>query len=609
VRRQSLGLREQRHVARERPGAALVDLLDRERPEEVLGREPGEAARPAGGGEHVVAAAHVVAVRDRRPGADERRAGGGDAAGDGGRVGGQHGEVFGRVADREVDRLVERVDGQDGAGRGERLPADLGAGGVGELADERVLDLARDPLGGGDHDARGVGIVLGLGQHLGGGEPRVGGVVGEHEHLGGAGGRIDDDVAGDLGLGLGHPAVAGPDDRVDPGHGLGPVGERGDRPGSAEREQPVGPGDGARGEHLGGRASVRPGGRAHDDLPDAGGAGGHDAHEHRARVGRAAAGSVDAGPVHRDRHAGDPHAGFDFDRHLAGDLRRVERADVPGRPLERGAHGRVEAGERFVPRLARHFQRLELDAVEALGHVEQLGVAARTHVGDEPGDDVAHPAVVAEIPLEEVGERGGVEVGEAAPREEREGAGVGGGPEASLGAGARRPPRRCLGRSRHQPLDARHQDPLRPELLQLRDGLVDLIGVDHGVRRDPGAVVEHLDDGRARDPRKDVADLGEARLGHVRHEVPLRLGPQHGLDRGGEHVDLAAHRLVGERGGAGDERGRRVEDGVDFAEPVHPQGRAGRGEIDDDVGDPEVRRDLGGAAHLRDLDGDPQLSK
>ena len=329
--------------------------------------------------------------------------------------------MFGRVPDGEVDPLVERVDGQDGAGRGERLPADLGAGRVGELADECVFDLARDPLGGGDHDARGVGIVLGLGHHLGGGEPRVGGVVGEHEHFGRAGGRIDDDVAGDLGLGLGHPAVSGPDDRVDPGHGLGPVGEGRDRTGSAEREQAVGSGDRARGEHLGGRASVRPGGRAHDDLPDAGSSGGHDAHQHRARVGRAAAGRVDAGPVHRDRHAGHAHAGFDFDRHFARDLRRVERADVPGRPLERGAHGRVEAGERFVPRLARHFQRLELDAVEALGHVEQLGVAARTHVGDEPGDEFAHAAVVAEIPLEEVGERAGVEVGQSAPREEHEG--------------------------------------------------------------------------------------------------------------------------------------------------------------------------------------------
>ena len=297
-------------------------------------------ARPDGG-QHVVAAGHVVAVRHRRPGPDEGGSRRRDPARDTGRVGGHDREVLGRVAHGEVDALVERGDRKDRAGGGERLAADLGPRSLLELPDERSLGFAGDPRGGGDQHARGVRVVLGLGEHLGGDEPRIGPVVGQHEHLGGAGRAVDDHVARDLGFGFGDPAVAGPDDGVHPGHGLGAERERGDRAGAAQGEEPVRAGHPAGGEHLGRGSTVRPGGRAHHHLPHARGPGGHDAHEHGARVGGAAAGRVHAGPLHRNGHPCDPDARLDVHRDVGGDLRGVERRGCCGpRARARPAPGR-----------------------------------------------------------------------------------------------------------------------------------------------------------------------------------------------------------------------------------------------------------------------------
>jgi GTP-binding protein len=72
--------------------------------------------------------------------------------------------------------------------------------------------------------------------------------------------EVDPDVAGDLALGLGHPAVARPDDGVHRGNALGSVRERRDRARPSEREEPVGSGDLGRGEHLLGREARRIGG-------------------------------------------------------------------------------------------------------------------------------------------------------------------------------------------------------------------------------------------------------------------------------------------------------------------------------------------------------------
>ena len=101
------------------------------------------------------------------------------------------------------------------------------------------------PPGPGDQPGQAVGAVLGLHDHVDGGELDRRRVVGHDHDLGRAGERRRHaDDAGHLPLGHGHVDVARPDDDVDRPDGLGAVGHGGDRLGAADAVDLVDAGQG-----------------------------------------------------------------------------------------------------------------------------------------------------------------------------------------------------------------------------------------------------------------------------------------------------------------------------------------------------------------------------
>ena len=90
---------------------------------------------------------------------------------------------------------------------------------------------------------------------------------------------------------------------------------------------------------------------------------------------------------------------------------------------------------------------------------------------------------------------------------------------------------------------------------------------------------------------------------HVGHQVPLAAGAQDRAaaraassstaSRCGWLSRWADSATIEPRGG--------FEHGFDFAQAIHAQGRAGGDKIDDDVGDPDVRRDFRGSGDRNDL--------
>jgi hypothetical protein len=225
-------------------------------------------------------------------------------------------QVLGRVVGGERRRLVVRLRHEHAALRGERLAHHVAALGLGRELGERLLHLLGRLVAHRHAHHGGHRVVLGLRHHLARHGHRVGGVVGDHEQLARARRRVDGAGARHLHLGLGHVGVARADDAVDARHALGAVRHGRHRAGAAQREHPVGAGDGRGGEHHRARQPVGARRRAHHHLLHAGDLGRHHAHEERARVGGAPAGRVHAHAGERVGAAADDHArlGLDLDR-------------------------------------------------------------------------------------------------------------------------------------------------------------------------------------------------------------------------------------------------------------------------------------------------------
>ena len=104
---------------------------------------------------------------------------------------------------------------------------------------------------------------------------------------------------------------------------------------------------------------------------------------------------------------------------------------------------------------------------------------------------------------------------------------------------------------------------------------------------------------------KQVLELAKSARRGVHHQVLAAArgddGAQHRVDGGQVRGAVA----VGGR--VRDEDRFRREDVADLAQAVHHEGRAGRDEIDDGLGETEPWRDLDGARDRDDLDGDPAL--
>src|SRR5699024_3594378 len=170
-------------------GAGQGDLVvvdDVDAAEEGLHAQAAVEARAAAGGQHVVGAGGVVAQAHGAVGADEDRAGIGDAGGRGGGVGGLDLQVLGAVGVDHREALVEVGDEHDAALlTAQRVVDAVAVPGRGNLPGGLGLDTA-DGLGiVGDQHARREWIVLGLGDEVRGDIGRIGGGVGEVRDLGG----------------------------------------------------------------------------------------------------------------------------------------------------------------------------------------------------------------------------------------------------------------------------------------------------------------------------------------------------------------------------------------------------------------------------------------
>jgi hypothetical protein len=78
--------------------------------------------------------------------------------------------------------------------------------------------------------------------------------------------------------------------------------------------------------------------------------------------------------------------------------------------------------------------------------------------------------------------------------------------------------------SAHQPFQGHGEDALRADALQVGDGAVDLVGVDHGVDGDVIGIAGDLQDGGAAYAGQNPPDLVQGRLGDVGHDVLAPLG-------------------------------------------------------------------------------------
>ena len=213
-------------------------------------------------------------------------------------VGGDDFQMLGRDGVDQRHRFVEIAHHDDRAEIAPRRGGDLSARQSCKLNLHRAFDRAGELFVVGHQDRLRAGVVLGLGQKIGGDPVRIAGVVGDDQHLGGAGDHVDADLAEHHALGRRHIGVAGPDDLGDRRNRLGAVGERRDRLRAADAINLVDAGELRRRQHQ--RVELAAGRRHHHHDPrHAGDLGRHRIHQHRGRIGGGAARHVKADRVDR----------------------------------------------------------------------------------------------------------------------------------------------------------------------------------------------------------------------------------------------------------------------------------------------------------------------
>ena len=190
--------------------------------------------------------------------------------------------------------FVEIVNQDDAALPFQGMADGIGAGVAGDLDVQLGLDGGNQGVGVGDQDGGGHGVVLGLGDEVGGAEDRVGRLVGQHDGFGGAKHAVDVHLALHHALGIGDENVAGAANLVNLADGFGSVGQRADGRHAANLIYGVHAGDAGGGQHGGVERFAAAAGSGQDNLADAGDAGRDGGHQHSGRVGRRSAGSVEA---------------------------------------------------------------------------------------------------------------------------------------------------------------------------------------------------------------------------------------------------------------------------------------------------------------------------
>ncbi len=274
--------------------------------------------------------------------AHEDRPGPGDLRSRGLRVGDQQHEVLGGVGVGLAGQALAIGDDHGCALIPERRAGDLATGQVGELTEQGGVDGPGDLERGTHEHGRGLDIVLGLADQVGGDQLRVGAGVGCDQDLRGPGDRVDVAAPEYEPLRGRDVGVARADDLVHTRHGRGPERGRGDGLGPADLKHPVDPGDRGRGEHH----RARPGGQE-QDLAHPHDLGGDRRVQYGGGVGRGSSGRIDGDP----RQGADPAIELlpglvDARGHQGPGLDRMKTANPIGGQGQRGAQLGVEGGER-----------------------------------------------------------------------------------------------------------------------------------------------------------------------------------------------------------------------------------------------------------------------
>ena len=239
---------------------------------------------------------------------------------------------------RHLHRLLEASGEDERAVGAKGGPRDFPARQRGELAlrggghgvDERPRR--------GEENRAGHGIVLGLGEKIGGDPLWIGRCVRDHHHLARARDHVDAHVAEHPALGQRHVDIPRPHDLVHPPDGLRSVGKGSHRLGASD---PVGfghPRHSGSGEH--GRIERFVGRRRRDehDLLDAGHARRNRRHHDGRRIGRAPAGHVDGHAIQGPDFLAEPRA--QRVRHAPGTRRTLPmKALDPVRGIAKRPHG------------------------------------------------------------------------------------------------------------------------------------------------------------------------------------------------------------------------------------------------------------------------------
>ncbi|MGY3406296.1 hypothetical protein ACVWZV_002409 [Bradyrhizobium sp. GM5.1] len=280
--------------------------------------------------------------------------------------------------------FVEVLHHDDGAEIGPRGAGDYGARQRLQLRLDGFFDIGGKARGIGNQDRLRAGIVLSLGQQVGGNPVGIAGVIGDDEHLGGTRDHVDADLAEDQPLCRGDICIAGADDLGDGRDRRGAMGERGHRLRTADA---IDLGDATklcRRQHQ--RIELAVGrGHHHDETRHAGDLCRHRIHQHRGRIGRGAAGHVEAGGFDRGVAPAELDAELIGEALVLRQLAAVIGLDAIARELERiqrrcitGFHRGLDLGGGDA-----QVGCIERQPVELCRGLEQGGIAPLRHVVDD----------------------------------------------------------------------------------------------------------------------------------------------------------------------------------------------------------------------------------
>jgi hypothetical protein len=308
-------------------------------------------------------------------------------------------QVLRREQVDDLGRLIEVTHQHGEAVRRERIADVLRVRKLPQPLLDLEETLAEERLVRRDEDRRGVRIVFGLREQLGGRVPSLRALVRDHDGLRRPEESVDPDVAVDELLRQRRVDSARTADFVDRRDPVRPICHRGDRLRPADPVDLLDAADASGGHHDRGRIAVPVGRRAQHELGNAGDARRHGSHEDGRRKRRPSRGGVEPDALDGTEDLADLRA-VPVDHPVLGPLRLVEDPDPVGR-RDQGVDGlRVDGVGKRVALVDGHRDALwgELAAVELPRVLDQRLVPALPDVLEDPADDRRLFRVAGRVP-------------------------------------------------------------------------------------------------------------------------------------------------------------------------------------------------------------------